>query len=125
MSCPKSTNRRDVSTIVSCNALPVKLAISPTTRAGCTKDVSCNASTPKLVATCLSSTGSDVFVSRNAIVLFLAVRFQYPGVVARQRRTRRLFSDESRYSDPFSERSQRRWLDSLLACWQAAFAQYC
>jgi len=32
----------------SCNALPVKLAISPTIRAGCAEQTSCNATEVKL-----------------------------------------------------------------------------
>ena len=124
MSCPKSTNRRDVSAIESCNADPVKLAISPTTIAGCRKFISCNASSFKLAVTPLPSVASDDDVSCNASATLLTVRRQYFGCASRHSRIRRPFSSGSRWSAALSDRYQRRWLASFLAWRQSGLLQY-
>ena len=77
MSCPKSTSRREVSTIAFGNALPVNCAISPTTRAGCANDAFCNATLVNShVSGTLPTTCADLAFG-NASGRFRP-RFQYP-----------------------------------------------
>src|SRR5262249_305539 len=92
MSWPLRISTWAVAAMSSCNELPVKIEISPTTTAGCINKTSCNAIdvfselTPSFAATCSWQTSCNGTCSA---VFFLR---QYPGWPLRHSLTRRLFS---------------------------------